>query len=695
MLTAETTLAVILGAKEWPEFPQLEASSAFERSAEWVKKYLQSDAGLKLPTENVLDLFDDPRPPAELGMDILMFIKKRRRELKKANRLLTDLIVYFVGHGDFVGERDTYQLFIRRTSNEAPRLTSFSINEIAEVLRESAIDLRKYLIIDACYAAGAARAFGSSPGKAMHEQMTNALPARGLALLCSSSRKRRSKAMSGEEHTMFTGTLLRLLTRGYSSRKTDFTLRDIAILTKQIIRDRYSDRAVPPEVHSPVQHQGDVADIPIFPNPSADAIESGAPQGEGIDHEKARHRKTLEKPKIALRVSTKPREVKCGDEVKVTITLRNDGASDLHHVYILHDSMLVTDPFDLPAGKGRRFTVRQTYDSGGEYTATVKASCLTENNDFVEKMTEATVRVRKRSVRRRKPSRVSPTPEKPIERYPAKPRIPKRPLESPGLRSPSLYEMNQEWFNKKYGWPKKHEQTDAPAAPLETPKLSLKKGAIAANSSLEWTPIEGASGYILEKSVAREFLFPSVAFDGNATRFELESGRPLFPLSWPTLPVASETRSERQYGALKAPILLKSEQGFWWTSVEGAGRYVLQESSTEAFRFPRDVYSGPDTSLSYTDWSTQSLSTSVGGKYEFSLGPLRQTSVPTPKYLRVRAEVGGFGDFTSLPSILDTRVSPWSNVVTGEFPVFYRVKAKAKARAANPDSDWSNVVVVF
>src|SRR5262245_48356841 len=92
----ESTLAVILGASSWPDYPQLsgQVSAPLEKSAESFREYLLSPDGLHLPPGNLKDLFNDGRSTSEVLNSVADFLKDRQQK-----STITDLILYFAGHG--------------------------------------------------------------------------------------------------------------------------------------------------------------------------------------------------------------------------------------------------------------------------------------------------------------------------------------------------------------------------------------------------------------------------------------------------------------------------------------------------------------------------------------------------------------------------------------------------------------------
>jgi hypothetical protein len=221
-----------------------------------------------LLAENVKDFFDDPRAPADILKEAAQFLERRQKEMEHHGRLSTDLLFYFVGHAGFVGSDNAYCLFLKFTQERLLRPTSLHITDLAEVFQENARHLRRYFILDACFAGAAPRfIFQSSRGEMIRRELDQHLPRKGVALLCSSSSQHPSKAPKGERYTMFTGALLDVLMRNQPREEERLSLRVLGRLTADLIRDRFENAAVRPEVHSPDQRDGDLADVPLFPNP--------------------------------------------------------------------------------------------------------------------------------------------------------------------------------------------------------------------------------------------------------------------------------------------------------------------------------------------------------------------------------------------------------------------------------------------
>ena len=70
---------------------------------------------------------------------------------------------------------------------------------------------------------------------------------------------------------MFTHALLQALSAGSSQYQEHLSLRDVIDLTIDFLSDESNEEAPHPQLHSPDQSEGDVANIPFFPNPAVKA----------------------------------------------------------------------------------------------------------------------------------------------------------------------------------------------------------------------------------------------------------------------------------------------------------------------------------------------------------------------------------------------------------------------------------------
>lgn len=264
--SSESSLAIILGASEWPNLEGLPKSTTFRNSASAVAHYLVRSTGLGLPYSHVLDLFDDDGPNTGQLQAIEEFLRSHTSAVGDAKNL-RNLLVYYVGHGAFVGPGREYILAIRSTRSSENAASSIRMSDLASILLTEARQLRRFLILDCCFAAAAFVEFQSSVSAAVSTQTLDSFPARGTSLLCAASR--RSVALSDDRQgrTMFSGALIDVLTTGVRGLDEHLSLTEVGEATWQELRNTFHENAVRPEVHSPDRREGAVADVPLFPNP--------------------------------------------------------------------------------------------------------------------------------------------------------------------------------------------------------------------------------------------------------------------------------------------------------------------------------------------------------------------------------------------------------------------------------------------
>jgi hypothetical protein len=262
----ETTLAIIIGASAFPNSSQLGPNDAFQHSARDLKGYLLDKDGFALPVKNLLDLFDSPDAPSIQNAGIKAFLTTRIEELEASKVAATDLILYYVGHGGFYSPGDQYFLALQCTEEGSEGISGYPIQNLANTLKEFSRGLRRYLILDCCFSAAAYQAFQSGPLEVARQKTRETLPAKGTALLCASGPRDPAKAPKGLHYTMFSTALLETLKKGSTDLPERISFHDLGQVIRDVIAERFPDRAVRPQILSPDQTAGDVATLPLFPN---------------------------------------------------------------------------------------------------------------------------------------------------------------------------------------------------------------------------------------------------------------------------------------------------------------------------------------------------------------------------------------------------------------------------------------------
>jgi len=274
----QTTLFVLLGASEWPRHRFLKKDAAFLNAAKDVKTYFLKQ--FHLPDVNMLDLFDSEEAADDQDIKIIDFLTRRQDEMKKAGREAKDVLVYFIGHGDFAGSDQQFILAIRRIREENPYSSGLQPKALARTLKEKARNLRQIMIVDCCFAAAAYTGFQGGPDQQANAQFSNefknaqqgeGVPRRGTTLLCSSDQRIRSLILSDHSSTMFTKALLSTLTGEggvpiqVKPQQQKLSLRELSEISRRFLEEM-SPEAPRPALHSPDQSNGRIEDIPFFPN---------------------------------------------------------------------------------------------------------------------------------------------------------------------------------------------------------------------------------------------------------------------------------------------------------------------------------------------------------------------------------------------------------------------------------------------
>jgi hypothetical protein len=288
----KTTLAIILGASAWPKWEELGAHEAFRKSAEDFEGYLLNEFGL--PEANLRNFFDAEIGPDALDEAIDEFLATRKAELKAAGTPATDLLMFYTGHGNFQLGNDDFFLALRNSRKGRPDVSALRMTSLAATLKEQARHLRRFLILDCCFAAAAGKYLQSGAAvEAVAVQTMDAfkeMPKKGTALLCSSSAKTPSEIAPDGAYTMFSEALLYALKSGHAGEDQWLSISSLAWLIRGYLKERYQDAAVRPEVHSPDQGEGDIGLLPLFPNQS---FEGSIPPSPELDLDESRFIESL------------------------------------------------------------------------------------------------------------------------------------------------------------------------------------------------------------------------------------------------------------------------------------------------------------------------------------------------------------------------------------------------------------------
>ena len=275
MFDPERTLAIVCGAKDWPNLPNFTDAEAFANTAELIRCYLTGEKGLRLSEKRYLWLFGEPAS-ADEQYDLIGNFLVRQFQLLDAPRGKNVLVLFFyIGHGAFFPPlRGEYCLLVRDTRGPVQENKSLRVASLARLFRQVAGESSRILFLDCCFAGYAARPFiyqselDQVVSRRAQEAVQEAPADQGVALLCASSSRDPARLESLTSYTLFGRELNKVLTEGDSRVPGALTLRQVCELVGRGLRSTAGDDAPNPEVHVPDQARGDLAAVPLFPNPA-------------------------------------------------------------------------------------------------------------------------------------------------------------------------------------------------------------------------------------------------------------------------------------------------------------------------------------------------------------------------------------------------------------------------------------------
>ena len=117
----DATAVIVLGASRFKKSPTLDRDG-FRFSAEDFVDYVLDKRLLSLPAVNLLNLFDSQLPPGDQLEAVCDFLSSQQ-----AAAATKDVILYYIGHGGFVGVNQEYFLGIATTKEGMEGLPPFAL----------------------------------------------------------------------------------------------------------------------------------------------------------------------------------------------------------------------------------------------------------------------------------------------------------------------------------------------------------------------------------------------------------------------------------------------------------------------------------------------------------------------------------------------------------------------------------------
>ncbi|MCX4757049.1 caspase family protein [Kitasatospora purpeofusca] len=201
---------VLVGASTYtdPDLPDLPAVA--RTVTDLAALFADPDHGV-VPEEHCTVLLDD----ADLG--------RVGRKLREAARAAEDLLlVYFTGHGLVGGRRHDLYLALPDSEYADPDFTSIEYDKLRGAVLNSRATT-KIIVLDCCFSGRAVTGtmVGGDPGT------IDRLEVSGTYVLTSAQRDQVSLSPPGEDHTAFSGRLIRLLREGVVGGPEYLTIDDI------------------------------------------------------------------------------------------------------------------------------------------------------------------------------------------------------------------------------------------------------------------------------------------------------------------------------------------------------------------------------------------------------------------------------------------------------------------------------------
>ncbi|MGK5732683.1 caspase, EACC1-associated type [Streptomyces sp. URMC 124] len=241
-LTGPDCHALVVGTGRHPAGARLVGLPSAARSATALAEALRSACGMADDRGDRVTLITDPAGPS----DVLAAVEAVTERAEGGVVLFC-----FVGHG-LLGPAE--QLYLATSAGTSAHSTAHAVPyaEIRNLL--SASSARPVVILDCCFS-GLAEAVQQGPRR---DPYVSARPD-GSFLLASATHYAAAFAPEGEEHTLFSGELLRLLREGDAGGPKWFTLAD---LYRQLDRRL---QGAPARPHS--DSVGRIGDLAVAPNP--------------------------------------------------------------------------------------------------------------------------------------------------------------------------------------------------------------------------------------------------------------------------------------------------------------------------------------------------------------------------------------------------------------------------------------------
>lgn len=266
-LDRDSTLAILVGASDWPKISRFEAAPAFSNTAKESTNYLSSPEGLNLKDDNLLNLFDSGQSSTGHYGEIRDFLERHIERLNTVNGKNLVVFFWYIGHGALLGPEADYCLLLRDTDANFAADSSMRVTAIADLFRKLIPQSARFVILDCCHAGHSNTYFQGAFEDEFAVQTERAFKhGSGVAILAASSAKSPAQLQAFDTWTLFGRSLLDVLKCGNPTLGPAMSLHEVKELVTDSLRSGSVEHPPIPEVHSPNQKDLDLAGVRVFPN---------------------------------------------------------------------------------------------------------------------------------------------------------------------------------------------------------------------------------------------------------------------------------------------------------------------------------------------------------------------------------------------------------------------------------------------
>ncbi|MCF0072465.1 caspase family protein [Dyadobacter sp. CY261] len=255
----DQTGLIIIGSDSYPQSPEIDGGVEFTNAKNSVHDYFVKNAQNSFPSIKILDLFNSDLNEDRTDVEIRQFVS--------LNPQLTIIFIYYVGHGSYSRDDRCLILTVKSTRRENLSVSSIRLSSFGRTIRAIGSTKSVYVILDCCYSGAAIESMMSPGDVEIQNEIDLHYASRGITVLASSSKDFPSFKLPAKKSTLFTEGLTLALRNGDVSKNRQYlSLREIKEISEKNIRRLLPNNNIFPALYTPIQPEGDIADIPVFYN---------------------------------------------------------------------------------------------------------------------------------------------------------------------------------------------------------------------------------------------------------------------------------------------------------------------------------------------------------------------------------------------------------------------------------------------